>query len=72
VINNFFRDWGHQFIHNFESLKYLLLKSGFVNIKRQAINTSDNIEFLNLERHGLEISEEFNQLESLIVEAEKP
>lgn len=34
VINNFYRDWGHQVLHNYDSLEKVLLKLNFSNIKR--------------------------------------
>ncbi len=72
VINNFVRDWGHQFIHDEKSLRYLLEKAGFTNFKREKVYESTEPTFQNLEKHALEITEDFNKLESIIVEAEKP
>ncbi len=71
VINNFVRDWGHQFIHDEKSLKYLLEKAGFKNFKREKVYESSDPVFQNLEKHALEITETFNKLESIVVEAEK-
>lgn len=71
IVNNFFRDWGHKFIHDSESLKILLLKNGFKNITFCEVGNSNTPELANLERHGNELSEEFNILESIVVEAEK-
>jgi predicted SAM-dependent methyltransferase len=71
VINNFFRDWGHQFIHDEKSLNYLLEKSGFQQISLAKVNESKYPEFQNIEQHHKEIGEEFNILESILIEAEK-
>jgi predicted SAM-dependent methyltransferase len=71
VINNFFRDWGHQFIHDYKSLSFLLMASGFEYIKRCNIQESEDPTFQNLEQHGKEIGDEFNKLETLVVEAKK-
>jgi predicted SAM-dependent methyltransferase len=71
IINNYVRDWGHQFIHDEESLTYLLKKAGFTSIKFQSLQKSTIKEFQDLEKHGLEVTNEFNELESIIVEAEK-
>lgn len=71
VINNFFRDWGHQFIHDFKTLEYLLTQAGFKNVKQCEVYKSEHPILQNLEKHALELGEDFNQLESIIVEAEK-
>lgn len=71
VINNFFRDWGHQFIHDEKSLRYLLELAGFSEILRKSINESDDENLRNLEQHGKEITEEFNHLETIVMEAAK-
>jgi predicted SAM-dependent methyltransferase len=71
VINNFFRDWGHQFIYDFENLQFLLSRSGFRDIKEVEVGFSDCKELRGLEMHGNEIGVEFNRLESIVVEAKK-
>jgi predicted SAM-dependent methyltransferase len=71
VVNNFFRDWGHKFIYDQETLKQLLLSNKFVEIRFCEVNESDDPVFQNLERHGLEITDRFNKLETIIVEATK-
>jgi predicted SAM-dependent methyltransferase len=71
VINNFFKDWGHQFIHDYRSLQFLLMGAGFKNVKRHVPMESDDVNLCNIEQHGKEIGFEFNALESIIVQAEK-
>ena len=71
VINNFFRDWGHQIIYNFESLEFILGKTGFSNITNQGIGKSKIKEFDKLEKHGEIIPTAFNELETVVVEAVK-
>jgi predicted SAM-dependent methyltransferase len=72
VINNFFRDWGHQFIHDEKTLRFLLHSNGFANIIRCNVGESTDPELQNVEQHGKEITEQYNRLESIIMEAEKP
>ncbi len=72
VINNFFKDWGHQIIHDFQSLKMLLEKEGFVGIEKHEIHKSKYKELRKIEKHGEVIPEKFNELETLVVEAVKP
>lgn len=71
VINNFFRDWGHQIIHNYSSLNEMLLDAGFKKTKRVEMWESISQELKNLERHSSCIGESFNRMESMIVEAIK-
>ena len=71
VINNFFRDWGHQFIYDEKTLEFILTDAGFKNVTFLKVNESSDVVLCNLEKHGLEITDRFNELESIIVEAEK-
>ena len=71
VVNNFFRDWRHQIVYNFESLELILKKGGFSNITKQEVWKSEIEEFDKLEKHGEIIPKEFNELETLVVEAVK-
>jgi hypothetical protein len=69
VINHFFRAWGHQFIYDFETLAALLKNAGFDQIVQCNVGVSSRIDLCSLEAHGLIIGHDFNQLESLVVEA---
>jgi predicted SAM-dependent methyltransferase len=71
LINNFFRDWGHQFIYDYDSMHYILNAAGFSEIKQVEVGYSEHAELTGLERHGREIGEEFNKLESMVIEARK-
>ena len=71
VINNFYRDWGHEVLHNYDSLEKLLLKFEFSDIKQEEVGYSQHAEICNMERHGDIIPEQFNKLETLVVEAKK-
>lgn len=70
VINNFVRDWGHVFIYDVKTLKYLLEKSGFVNVEEYCLNASDEKDLLNLENET-RMPEGFLKLESLTLEGMK-
>lgn len=71
VINNFFRDWGHQIVYNYESLELILKKTGFSNITKEEVGKSKIKEFDKLEKHGEIIPEAFNELETVVVETVK-
>lgn len=72
VINNFFRDWGHQIIHNFDSIRTMMAKEKFENIHQCEIYKSSYPELSCLEKHGESIPKAFNELETLVIEATKP
>jgi predicted SAM-dependent methyltransferase len=71
VLNNFFRHWGHQTIYDFDSLKDLLYSCGFTNVTSHKTGESCEEELRNLERHGDHITKEFNDLETMVLEASK-
>jgi len=72
VINNFFRAWGHEFIYDYKVLKGTLESAGFVGVERQEVGESGDRNFSGLESHGGVIGDEFNRLETLVVEGQKP
>lgn len=71
VINNFFKDWGHQVLHNFESIKKLLTMLKFTDVKNMTVGISEYKELSNIEQHHHIIPEKFNKLETLVIEAKK-
>lgn len=68
VINNFFRLWGHQFIHTPESLENLAKGIGFQGIRPYPIGSSDTPALQGLEKHGQNIPAWANELETFVVE----
>ena len=72
IINNFFRAWGHKFIHDEDTLTLLLVTAGFEDVKRYRPGISDDPSLCNLESHGRLISQEFNDLETFVLEAVRP
>lgn len=71
VVNNFHRNWGHQMIYDFSTLRQVLENIGFVRITRCPIHQSEQPELRNLERHGEIIGSEFNALETMVIETSK-
>ncbi|GLQ50375.1 hypothetical protein GCM10010872_18240 [Dyella flava] len=70
VINNFFRDWGHQFIYSERTLRHSLKKCGFTEIKKCKLNESQSSEFIGLENRN-RMPEGFLELETMTLEATK-
>jgi hypothetical protein len=71
VINNYFKAWGHQLIHNIPSLSKLITNVGFCQISSFNVSKSDDLNLSNLEHHMNELGEAFNELETMILEAVK-
>lgn len=70
VINNFVRDWGHQFIYDEPALRFALEKAGFSEIVRCELNASEDIELQGLE-NDTRLPPGFLALESFTLEATK-
>lgn len=71
TINNFVRDWGHQFIYDESALTILLLAAGFVNVTKHMVSKSNDEHFQNLEANW-RMTPGYLQLETMTLEAEKP
>lgn len=69
VLNNFFHHWGHQFIYDARTLEDALRRVGFEEILPVRVKKSEDPHLENLERHGNGISEEFNELQTMVFEA---
>lgn len=71
VMNNFVRDWGHQFIYDERALRHSLESVGFSDIVCRELNESDDSELRGLENED-RMPRGFLKLESFTLEATKP
>jgi predicted SAM-dependent methyltransferase len=71
VVNRLQHEWGHQFLYDEDTLSATLRKCSFTEVTRHTPNESYHPTLRNIDRHADVIGEEFNELESLIVEAVK-
>lgn len=71
VVNNFFKDWDHQIIYDFKTIELMLSRAGFSKIQQVEIGDSNDKNLEGIERHGMIIPNEFNILETMVVQAEK-
>ncbi len=72
VLNDFFRNWGHKTIFDFDSLSQLLSLTGFENIIRVELNSSEHAELKSIEKHDQHnFNVDFNRLETMTLEAQK-
>jgi predicted SAM-dependent methyltransferase len=73
VINHMFKDHGHQFIYDFETLAALLAEAGFADIRRKSSGESDDPQLRGVEGHGRTIDDErVNTFETFVAEAVRP
>lgn len=68
VINNFFKDWGHQMIHDFTSLNKLALQCGFSEVRECEVGKSDYPDLIKIEKHGTIIPPQINLMETMVLE----
>ena len=71
VVNNFFRDWGHEFIYDTQTLRHALETAGLVDVQERAVGESEHPELVGLERH-MRSAAEFNAFETMVLEARQP
>jgi predicted SAM-dependent methyltransferase len=69
VINNAFRGWGHQFIYDGATLRDLMHRAGFVEIKRYKPGESDDEIFRGIEWRA---KDEVQKFTGLVLEATRP
>jgi predicted SAM-dependent methyltransferase len=71
VVNRLQHEWGHQFLYDAETLADALLRAGFAETAQCTPGDSAHAVLVNIDSHAQVIGEEFNELESLIIEAVK-
>jgi hypothetical protein len=72
VINNAFRNWGHQFIYDKELLSASLASAGFSTITECVYGESPHEALREVETHGDHVGhKEFVKYETMIFEATK-
>lgn len=72
TINNFFYNWGHCFIYDEETLSQIFLEVGLSDVERVKVGESRHTALEGLEQHGKSISDEYNALETMVLEGTKP
>ncbi len=73
VINNEFRNWGHQFVYDKETLVHAFEQAGFVDLKDRRTGESDDEVLRGIEFHGNVVrNEEMDRFETMVLEARRP
>lgn len=68
VINNFFKAWGHQMIHNYSSIEKLALQIGYSQVRFCNVGESEHPSLQKIEKHGTMIPENINLIETMVIE----
>jgi predicted SAM-dependent methyltransferase len=69
VINNAFRNWGHQFLYDGELIELAMRQAGFTNIRRCPMGESDDENLRGIESHGrIADNEELVAFETMVFE----
>jgi len=63
VVNNFMHAWGHRFVYDRDTLRHALEAAGFVDVEDARVG--------ELEQH-LQNEPEFNEYETIVLEARRP
>jgi predicted SAM-dependent methyltransferase len=71
VVNNMFRNFEHRFVYDGDTLRHALESAGFVDVEEQPVGQSNEPHLAGLERH-MRSAAEFNELETLVLEARRP
>ncbi len=72
VVNNAFRNWGHQFLYDRPTLLAALASAGFTDAAFTAPGQSEDEHFRGVEGHGDFLGDEqTNQFETMVVEARR-
>ncbi len=72
VINRLFHEWGHRFLYDEATLREALVGAGFTNVQRVAVGHSDDPDFAGIDFHGESIPAEWNDFETMVLEATAP
>jgi predicted SAM-dependent methyltransferase len=70
VVNNFVRAWGHRFVYDAQTLRHAFERAGFADIEEHTVGESDDERLRGLEHHIPEAAE-FNEYETIVLEARK-
>lgn len=71
VINNFYRLWGHKMIYDEDTIIEMLKNAGFNDVKKVPNNDSEYPELKDVNGHGQDIGEKYNEIETTTFEGKK-
>lgn len=71
LLNDFVRRWGHEFIYDRHLLANIVSQAGFSAVIHCEVGSSQHSALNGLEQHGNAISDEYNKLQTMVIEARK-
>jgi len=71
LLNDFVRRWGHEFIYDRQLLAGLMTQAGFQAVSHCEVGVSQHSALNGLEQHGNAISDAYNKLQTMVLEATK-
>jgi predicted SAM-dependent methyltransferase len=73
VINNAFRNWGHQFLYDDDLLAMTMQEAGFTHVRRCSLGESNDENLKGIESHGRNANnDEMVCFETMVLEGECP
>ncbi|SDS75958.1 class I SAM-dependent methyltransferase [Actinopolymorpha singaporensis] len=73
VINNAFRNWGHQFLYDGNLMEMAMSRAGFADIRRCSPGESSHADLRAVESHGKHVAdEEMAAFETMVYEGARP
>jgi predicted SAM-dependent methyltransferase len=72
TLNLFFREWGHQFLYDPQSLRATLEHAGFMSVAEFELGISDDKNLSGIEMHWKDGGKELDQYTSMYFEAMRP
>ena len=72
AVNRLFSGYGHRFLYTEAALRRALDKAGFADVTRHRVGHSDDPEFAAVDQHSGQIDADWNDYQTLVLEAVKP
>lgn len=72
AVNRLFSGYGHRFLYTEEALTAALTRVGFTAIRRFPVGDTEDDDFATVDQHGNHISADWNDYQTLVLEADKP
>ncbi len=72
AVNRLFSGYGHRFLYTEAALSKALADAGFTGIHRYPVGDTEDPDFADVDQHGNQINEAWNDYQTLVLEADKP
>ena len=72
AVNRLFSGYGHRFLYTEAALTKALQDAGLTNVVRYPVGDTEDPDFADVDQHGNQINEGWNDYQTLALEADKP